>query len=116
MRLFSSLLLLAASFQMAVAQKPVDAREVFIEEQNAYLQQLNLDFFQNKEYQILTRNFDKQAMRINLSDIPKGLKKKRVNKLKKEKDRQMKKLLSPAQYKLYVRRQKVIDKTLSADW
>ena len=98
------------------AQDQVAARDAFIQAQNEYLQSLNLDFYQNKQYQILTRNFDKQVMKINVSNIPDAVKKKRIKKLKKEKDKQMKLLLDSRQYKLYVRRQKVIDKTLSADW
>jgi hypothetical protein len=98
------------------AQEAQSARDAFVQAQNEYLSQLNLDFFQNKEYQILTRNYDKMEMKVNLTDMPKGLKKKKIKKLRKEKDQQMKKLLSPKQYKLYIRRQKVIEKTISSDW
>lgn len=99
-----------------LAQSSADAREAFVTAQNEYLAQLDLDFFQNKEYQILTRNYDKMEMKVNLSDMPKGMKKKKIKKLRKEKDMKMKKLLNTRQYKLYVRRQKVIDKTISSDW
>ena len=97
-------------------QSNQDARDAFVKAQNEYLAQLDLDFFQNKEYQILTRNYDKMEMKVNLTDMPKSLKKKKIKKLRKEKDQQMKKLLSPRQYKLYIRRQKVIEKTISSDW
>lgn len=84
--------------------------------QNEYLAQLSLDFFQNKEYQILTRNYDKMEMKVNLTDMPKSLQNKKIKKLRKEKDEKMKKLLNPRQFKLYIRRQKVIEKTISTDW
>ena len=116
MRLFL-LLILTISLAISVqAQNDEDARDAFVKAQNEYLDQLSLDFFQNKEYQILTRNYDKMEMKVNLTDMPKSLKKKKIKKLRKEKDQKMKKLLNPRQYKLYIRRQKVIEKTISSDW
>jgi hypothetical protein len=100
----------------AFSQQDLDARDAFVKAQNEYLSQLQLDFYQNKEYQIITRNFDKQVMKVNLANVPKGVKNKRIKRLKKEKDQKMKILLNPRQYKLYIRRQKVIDKTISDDW
>lgn len=91
-------------------------REEFVQQQNAYFQKLSLEFYQNKEYQIITRNFDKQVMSINLSDAPKGLKKKRIKKLEKEKNKKMKGVLNARQYKLYLKRQKEISKTLDESW
>jgi hypothetical protein len=110
------LFLYFVSLQPIFCQSDEAAREAFIKAQNEYLEELKLDFYQNKEYQIITRNYDKQVMRINVTDIPKGVKKKRIKKLKKAKNQKMKSLLNPRQYKLYVRRQKVIEKTISDDW
>jgi hypothetical protein len=116
MRLFL-LVTLTISLAFSVqAQNNQEARDAFVKAQNEYLAQLSLDFFQNKEYQILTRNYDKMEMKVNLTDMPKSLQNKKIKKLRKEKDEKMKKLLNPQQFKLYIRRQKVIEKTISTDW
>jgi hypothetical protein len=99
-----------------MGQSDEAARLAFVKAQNEYLKDLKLDFYQNKEYQIITRNYDKQVMRINVSDMPNSVKKKRIKKLRKSKDQKMQSLLNPRQYKLYLRRQKVIEKTISDDW
>ena len=84
--------------------------------QDAYLASMDLDFYQNKEYQIITRNADKQEMKIQLSSMPARLKTKQIKKVRQEKNKEMKKLLNSRQYHLYLVRQKEIEKTLSKDW
>ena len=93
----------------------ISSRESFVTSQDAYLKNLDLSFFQNKEYQIITRNADKKEMNINLSSMPERLKKKKIKKVRKEKDKMMKDLLDNRQYKLYIDRQKIIEKMLSQD-
>ena len=87
-----------------------------MEAQDAYLASMDLDFYQNKEYQIITRNADKQEMKIQLSSMPARLKTKQIKKVRQEKNKEMKKLLNSRQYHLYLVRQKEIEKTLSKDW
>jgi hypothetical protein len=91
-------------------------RDAFIVAQNSYLALLDLNFYQNKEYQIITRNADKEEMRVMLSDMPDNMRKSKIKKIRKVKNKQMKSLLSPAQYRRYISRQKEIDRTLSKDW
>lgn len=90
-----------------------ESRASFMATQDAYLQSLNLDFYQNKEYQIITRNTDKQERNITLSTMPERMKKKKIKRLRKEKNKQMRELLDKRQYQLYINRQKVIEKTLA---
>ena len=87
-----------------------------MEAQDAYLASMDLDFYQNKEYQIITRNAYKQEMKIQLSSMPARLKTKQIKKVRQEKNKEMKKLLNSRQYHLYLVRQKEIEKTLSKDW
>lgn len=103
----------AVSLPSVAQSMDADVREAFVISQDAYLKQLNLSFYQNKEYQIITRNADKQEMKIQLSNMPAGMKKKKIKKVRRDKNKMMKELLNSQQYKLYLKRQKVIEDTLT---
>ena len=90
-----------------------EEREAFVASQDAYLKELGLSFYQNKEYQIITRNADKKEMNIQLSNMPERMKKKKIKSVRKDKNKMMKELLNSRQYKLYLQRQKVIEDTLT---
>ena len=85
-----------------------EKRAQFIAEQDAYLESLQLSIDQRKAYQLITIKYEKVLQSIARSDASDKVIKSNTKKALKEKDIEMKAVLSPAQFKRYLKRQKEI--------
>ncbi len=87
-----------------------EMRARFVEDQDKYLQQLDLSLDQRRAYQSITIKYEKIFMSIYRSDLNAAGKKRQVKRYQKDKDGDMKKILTQSQFKQYLNRQKAIAK------
>ena len=87
-----------------------EMRRKFVDHQTDYFVRINLSENQKRNYEEITRRYDKRILNVNWSELKKAAKKKRIRSLNKRKNTEMKALLANDQYKLYLLRQKEIRK------
>ncbi len=86
-----------------------ETRARFIEDQDKYLQSLNLNLDQRRDYQTITIKYEKRNMSAQRSQLSNGALKSKLKSIRKAKDEEMKRILNKYQFKLYLKRQKEID-------
>ncbi len=101
---------LLLSGTLAAQELEGEARKQFVAEQDAYLQNLQLSIDQRKSYQQITIQYEKRFQAVEWSGVSEANMKAQRKKLQKAKDAEMKQVLSDRQYKMYVQRQKEIEK------
>lgn len=87
-----------------------EMRERFVKEQDQYLETMNLNLDQWRYYQNITVKYEKQNMAARQLAKNPGALKSRLKSIRKAKDADMRKILNKYQYKLYLKRQKAIDR------
>jgi len=85
-----------------------ETRKQFVADQEEYLKSLRLSLSQQRAYQTITIKYEKVFMNVYRSGLSPAAKKKQVKNSLKKKAKEMSKLLSKDQYRLYLRRQKEI--------
>ena len=111
MRFFLSIFLLLGSVSISYSQDlEGEKREEFVKEQEAYLEKLSLSENQKRKYFARVRNFQKNQQNILNSRLSKTEKQKKLKLAEKMRDEEMKEILSDAQFKKFLQRQKEIKK------
>lgn len=104
--------LLFVFFIGAVAQAQEMSPEMrarFIEDQDQYLNSLNLNLDQRRDYQTITIKYEKLNMAARRAGLSSVALKSKLKNIRKRKDVDMKRILNKYQFKLYLKRQKEID-------
>lgn len=86
-----------------------ETRARFIKDQDRYLNSLNLNLDQRRDYQVITIKYEKQNMAAQRAGLSGGALKSKLKRIRKAKDAEMKRILNNYQFKLYLKRQKEID-------
>lgn len=86
-----------------------ETRKRFIQDQDAYLNSLNLNLDQRRDYQTITIQYEKRNMAAQSAGLNTSALKSRLKRIRKAKDAEMKRILNQYQFKLYKKRQKEID-------
>ncbi len=87
-----------------------EVRAQFVEDQEAYFQELRLSENQRLRYDEITRRYDKRLISAEISKISESRRKKIKKEIAKEKNEEMKRILGTDQYKIYLERQQEIEK------
>lgn len=83
-------------------------RAKFVVDQDQYFKRIGMNEDQRRKYQMITIRYEKKFMNIYRSQVGASLKKKEVKKALKAKNNEMRAFLGSGQYKIYLKRQKVI--------
>ena len=100
---------IAVTFVHAQDMSP-ETRARFIKDQDRYLESLRLNLDQRRDYQTITIKYEKQNMNAQRAGLSAGALKSRLKRIRKAKDADMKRILNNYQFKLYLKRQKEIDR------
>lgn len=115
LKLLSVFLLFLISTNTGFAQStaPTDAqKEEMVQNQKAFMDELKLSEDQKIEFEAITMKYMPQMKAVGESDASKFRKYRELKAINKEKNAEMKELLSKDQYEMYLEQQKEMQKKM----